>query len=300
LGRDEGAPDSREDPGRKTMEQNRSFIIILSVTFILIAFFGIGLWLFYPKTETSQQLASSDSLIQYFNDAGSEPQEQPSNSVDLSQENREEKPDSAASVEPALVTKGGEFEIVYGLRPGASTTRNPGSSSTEESAEQAARPSEAGQSLEGNLGRTEGGTASTTQVSQNNVTRTPEQRTPAKELGGTTSPASRAATAETSESTPKPATVSRTQTSPASQVRAQEYWIQVISSPSRERVEQVHTDLKSHGLGGRITSKLIENTTYYRLRYGPYTEKAEADKFLEWITTIPQFKESYVSLEYRE
>lgn len=80
--------------------------------------------------------------------------------------------------------------------------------------------------------------------------------------------------------------------------RVTEYWIQVISSPSRDRVEQAKERLEAQELGGRITSKFIDGDTYYRLRVGPYSNKAEADKFLDWISEIEGFGESYISEEY--
>jgi cell division protein FtsN len=80
--------------------------------------------------------------------------------------------------------------------------------------------------------------------------------------------------------------------------RVTEYWIQVISSPSRDRVEQAKERLEAQELGGRITSKFINGETYYRLRVGPYGNKAEAAKFLQWISEIEGFGESYISEEY--
>ncbi|NBC29603.1 MAG: hypothetical protein GVY29_06385 [Spirochaetes bacterium] len=80
--------------------------------------------------------------------------------------------------------------------------------------------------------------------------------------------------------------------------RVTEYWIQVISSPSRDRVEQAKERLEGQELGGRITSKLIDGQTYYRLRVGPYSNKNEAEKFLGWISDIEGFAESYISEEY--
>ncbi|MCA1754653.1 MAG: SPOR domain-containing protein [Spirochaeta sp.] len=86
---------------------------------------------------------------------------------------------------------------------------------------------------------------------------------------------------------------------PAQQrVRVTEYWIQVISSPSRDRVEQARVRLQQQNLGSRITSIDHNNTTFFRLRVGPYTNKAEADKFLDWVQAVDGFEESYISEEY--
>lgn len=82
------------------------------------------------------------------------------------------------------------------------------------------------------------------------------------------------------------------------QVRVTEYWIQVIASPSRDRVEQARVTLEERGLRGRITTRTVDNTVFYRLRVGGYSERAEAEKFLAWIREIEGFSQSYISEEY--
>ncbi len=81
-------------------------------------------------------------------------------------------------------------------------------------------------------------------------------------------------------------------------VRVTEYWIQVISSPSRDTVEQAKLRLEEERLSGRITSKSVEGRDFYRLRVGPYSDKSEASKFLDWIRDINDFSGSYISEEY--
>lgn len=92
-----------------------------------------------------------------------------------------------------------------------------------------------------------------------------------------------------------------TQRAPQTQpreVRVTEYWIQLIASPSRDRVEQANLTLADYSLGGRITTRDIDGTLFYRLRVGPYPNAEEAEKFLEWITDIEGFESAYVSEEY--
>jgi hypothetical protein len=72
----------------------------------------------------------------------------------------------------------------------------------------------------------------------------------------------------------------------------------VIASPSRDRVDQARVTLSEYSLGGRITTREVDGTMYYRLRVGPYGTSEEADKFLEWIRDIPGFTEAYISEEY--
>lgn len=72
------------------------------------------------------------------------------------------------------------------------------------------------------------------------------------------------------------------------------YWIQVISSPNKDRVEQVQKTLAGTGFVGRISSFNKAGSDYFRLRYGPYYEKAEANKFLDWVKVIKGLENSYV------
>ncbi len=80
--------------------------------------------------------------------------------------------------------------------------------------------------------------------------------------------------------------------------RVTEYWIQLVASPSRDRVEQALLSIEELGVGGRITTRDVEGTIYYRLRVGPYQSKDEAEKFLGWIREIERFAEAYISEEY--
>ncbi|TVR34948.1 MAG: SPOR domain-containing protein [Spirochaetaceae bacterium] len=120
--------------------------------------------------------------------------------------------------------------------------------------------------------------------------REPEPRAPEPALR---EPAPRAPAEPPAE--PKPAPPRQPETR---QVRVTEYWIQVIASPSRDRVEQARTALEERGLRGRITTRTVNDTVFYRLRVGGYSDKAEAEKFLGWIREIDGFDQSYISEEY--
>lgn len=101
----------------------------------------------------------------------------------------------------------------------------------------------------------------------------------------------------TPAATPEPVGRAAPQTTPR-EVRVTEYWIQLIASPSRDRVEQANMTLADYSLGGRITTRDVDGTLYYRLRVGPYPSAEEAEKFLEWISDIEGFESAYVSEEY--
>lgn len=109
-------------------------------------------------------------------------------------------------------------------------------------------------------------------------------------------PAARVATTPQPKAAPK-----RTEQKPApapKKVTVPEYWIQVGSYTSQARAEQIKSTLMEKGVASIITTKPIEETTYFRVRIGPYSSKQEAEKFLSWIHDINGFSGSYISLVY--
>ncbi|MCG8479675.1 MAG: SPOR domain-containing protein [Spirochaetales bacterium] len=105
-------------------------------------------------------------------------------------------------------------------------------------------------------------------------------------------------TATSRDATPTRSTPERSPTPQPRQIRVTEYWIQLIASPNRDRVELARTTLADHSLGGRVTTRDVDGELFYRLRVGPYASQEEAEKFLEWISDIDGFEEAYVSEEY--
>jgi len=80
--------------------------------------------------------------------------------------------------------------------------------------------------------------------------------------------------------------------------RYTEYWIQAGSFKSRASAENQNNLLAEKGFSCQIKTKVIESTTYYRVRIGPYINKDEANKFLTWIKDLPDMAESYISESY--
>jgi len=104
--------------------------------------------------------------------------------------------------------------------------------------------------------------------------------------------------AETRAARPARAAPQRAPEPEVREVQVTEYWIQVIATTSRDRVEMARRRLGEHELSGRITTTVVDGRTFYRLRVGPYTNKGEASKFLDWVNDIDGFEESYISEEY--
>lgn len=82
------------------------------------------------------------------------------------------------------------------------------------------------------------------------------------------------------------------------QVRVREYWIQVISSPNRDRVEQVKKELAAKGWSGRISMVPVNKVEYFRLRYGPFDQTDEAGKFLGYLKVVPGLEKAFLVEEY--
>ncbi len=87
---------------------------------------------------------------------------------------------------------------------------------------------------------------------------------------------------------PKPQPVTRS-------VQVTEYWIQAGSFQSRSGAEEANRLLSEKGFSGRLTTKQVEGSDFYRVRLGPYAKKEEAEKFLSWVKEVDQFGSSYIS-----
>lgn len=120
--------------------------------------------------------------------------------------------------------------------------------------------------------------------------------------GGTPEPTTPAVRSEPTRPTTAapaatPAAARRTDVTPR-EIRVTEYWIQLIASQSRDRVEQARVTLADYSLGGRVTTRDVDGELFYRLRVGPYESESEAEKFLDWIREIEGFSGAYISEEY--
>lgn len=75
-----------------------------------------------------------------------------------------------------------------------------------------------------------------------------------------------------------------------------QYWIQAGSFKSMSGAQSAKETLSSEGVTSRITIKTVDNVDYYRVRIGPYANKQEAEKFLEWVKKKNPFELSYISM----
>jgi len=82
------------------------------------------------------------------------------------------------------------------------------------------------------------------------------------------------------------------------EVKVKEYWIQTGSYSSHSRAEDMAAMLTNQGLSGRVTTREVDGRTFFRVRIGPYAEKAEAEKFLSWVQDVKGLETSYISLVF--
>ena len=74
-----------------------------------------------------------------------------------------------------------------------------------------------------------------------------------------------------------------------------EYWIQAGSFTKRSSADDLTEKLAEHGFQAQVRTRELDGITYYRVRIGPYENKKEAEKFLDWIKVLEGMQESYIS-----
>lgn len=274
--------------------------IIASVAFVLAVVLAVGLWWFYPGDGAGgTDLASAAPAVPESVTEPFDPIEWVRNGSEY----------------PALDTSrtgnievGGDVVIVYPDQ--AVSDRAAGEASADAGG---AKGSGAAPSADG----TEPAPDRTAGTAAAGETAGPAETTPSAPAAGSQAPAGASALGTSSQSrdaaasqpSAKPTApsggttaprIARVQTQPQPQpakpVRVNEYWIQVASVSSISRAEEVRDLLQTKGIPAVITSKVLETDTFYRVRIGPYPNKAEAEKFLDWIKALEGFEESYISL----
>lgn len=260
------------------MEQRKALLVIASVTLVLAAFLGFGIWMLSPNRGPAAPTEDTGSAISGI-------EWEPMDFL----RGDDEMPRLERTEEPA------EFEVTYGV---ADSADGAPASRGEPVAELM------GDSAETTESDSPEATTSTTALSGADsdiviTTRPQTRRAPSydkEEAPVVAAPANARPTARSTE-VASAAPTSRAQVVP--QTQSGGYWIQLISSPSRDTVEQAQRDLSSHQLGTTITTKQLDETVYYRLRLGPFGVREEAEKFLAWIHEIDGYESAMIFLDYR-
>lgn len=240
------------------MENSKTLIVIVSVSLFVAAVLGLGLVLFYPRE--APQVAGG---------AGQSGSAGGFDAIEYLRDPDAERP-SLEAAEDEESEEEGDVVIVYGEAVEERPDEERAGEERADEADRAPGPERSGE-----------------------ADAAPAEQAPATEAER---PAERA---------PEPETVQPARTAPrrapepqTREVQVTEYWIQVIATTSRDRVDMARERLREHELSGRITTKVVDGRTFYRLRVGPYTNKNEAAKFLDWVNDIEGFADSYISEEY--
>lgn len=248
------------------MEQQKVLIVIISAALFVAAVLGVGLALFYPDAGAATEAAFDP--IEYAREPAEEPREDESATAYGEESETTETEDEGDRDERVILL----------------TEESPTDADEEEGvsdvAEEEQITSRAARS--GTVERKSAADMETAQepssIRESEPSREPEPQS--RPVRSTT----------TYESAPD---------IEPQRIRVTEHWIQLISSPNKERVDAVRDRLREeYSLGGRLTTREIDSSTYYRLRVGPYDDRGEAEKFLAWIREIDGFSEAYISEEY--
>lgn len=281
---------------------------MLVITLVAAGLLASGLFLFSPSQEETGLAATDGPDAQpflYIN-----PQPEPAGAR-LGGEDSADIPSDAEGEEDARTETGGENQpgttdkdedqersepLIFTQRQVYGQTREAGEEH-EDPKEPSTVPSSESEPATG----TETRPQSTDQTGASDTRRTASADSPTGTPGGSGEPVDDAENRGEDET---PAVDSQSSgragggTSTREPVTVQEYWIQVFASPSIQSIEDARHALLEHGFGGKVSSVSRADTLYYRLRYGPFQVEDEAEKFLGWITTMEEFSDAYISLEY--
>jgi len=249
------------------MEQQKVLIIIISAALFIAAVLGVGLALFYPdSTGTATATAREFDPIEYARTP-----DKPQNDESVIVYGSEEE-DGSAEEESK--------ERVILLTEESPADEEPAQDLPEEETRVTSRSAREERAP----------------VAANEETEKPAPSEPVRQPAREPAPSS---TPQPRQSTATSAGYERAPEPEPTRIRVTEHWIQLISSPNKERVDMVRDRLREeYSLGARVTTTEVDGRTYYRLRLGPYDDRGEAEKFLAWIREIDGFGEAYISEEY--
>ncbi|MFW5741914.1 MAG: SPOR domain-containing protein [Spirochaetota bacterium] len=260
----------------------------MSVTIILAAVVGVGIWLFYPRGEAEpDQLAEDQGGLEW------EP-------LDYLRGDEEMPGLESDDPEPDEDDK---FVVTYGVRAEEQPSPRPDRGLvTEAPAPVAREDAEARETAPAAETAPRPESAATDAPRPDSAAAESAPRPAREPAPSETAPADRPPEpkpAETAARTPAPAARPSAEAPPSDDELADRaYWVQVISSPSRATVEKAQQTLREHQLGSRVLTKEIGGKAYFRLRLGPFAVREEAEKFLGWVTEIDGFDDSMIFVDY--
>jgi len=243
------------------MENKNILLVIASVCLFFIVVVGVGLWLFWPKQQTT---------------TGAE----------------------SAAARPPFDKEFDSFEFYKGRQDLPGLMEPPGEGKPGETGQsEGQKAAEGGPDKVKETTLTFGESGETVKIEKKDGTpgKTLPSYSPQKEQPAATRPKT---TTQTPPQTAKRSTSAKK--SQPQKVSVREYEIQVGSYKTRKGAESISERLKEVGLAGSIRTREINGETYYRVRVGPYSNRDEAWKFLSLLQDLDGMKDSYISQVTRQ
>ncbi|PIE04842.1 MAG: hypothetical protein CSA76_02140 [Spirochaetales bacterium] len=78
------------------------------------------------------------------------------------------------------------------------------------------------------------------------------------------------------------------------EVQENAYWVQVFSSDNPSRAEDIRTELAEKGFPANVIAREVDGTTWYRVRIGGFSQKAEAEHYAGKLRAMDGFESSWV------
>ena len=113
----------------------------------------------------------------------------------------------------------------------------------------------------------------------------PAQAAPQAQTQSAPQAAARPAPVQVTPSPQPPARTSRVQNN---------YWVQTGAFTAMSRAQGVRESLAARGINSIIDNRVVNGTTFFRVRVGPYTSRNEADYWLSLIKSINGFEDSQI------
>lgn len=271
------------------MEQRKVLLIIISITVILAATIGVGLLLFYPRDDAPEATAETEfwDPMDFLTGSGSRPglatdrgTAGDADGPDRPDGDDEDRVgDASPTGDDQTPEPDGPFSVTYGVIPDARGDQVSDDSPTTDSRPRVTIAERAPS------GEDPARTDSSSSADASPAAEPMRPSQPVSERPST--PAARTATPDRAPA------VTRGET-----LASRAYWVQLISSPNRDTVEQAQRSLGEHQVHTRIQTKEIGDTVYYRLRLGPFSVREEAEKFLDWILDSDRFADALIFVDY--
>jgi len=248
------------------MKLSKSIIIVFAALIALTVLAGAGLLIFYPKETPKTPVASTPADPSALPNATPGAEAVP-DQFDPVEWGRDPQATTTPLPAPTATTTGTqEFTVTMPAEPAPAPTTT--------------LPSSPGASFPGDAAPVKTPVVKTTPVAD---TPAVVEKTPAPA-------APKAAAKPVVKSTPK---ASPAAAKPAARVT--QYWIQVGSFKDRFQAENTAKSLEAQGLKGTLSTATVNGQAVVRVRVGPYSNEAEAGKFLAWLTPVKEFSGSYIT-----